>query len=132
MFALRFSLAIRNARPAPAQHQKGRSTTRVPQNIRATPANIWAMSHKSCRKALLCRSRSTILSTVADIVLTMTTTAELIIHLDNADGEVVWWAESPQVPGLTAAASSLAELRELAMKALRDELSPTVEVVEIL
>lgn len=62
----------------------------------------------------------------------MTTTAELIIHLDNADGEVVWWAESPQVPGLTAAASSLAELRELAMKALRDELSPTVEVVEIL
>lgn len=58
--------------------------------------------------------------------------AELLIHLESADGDVVWWAESPQVPGFTAAAPTLAELRELALDALRSELSPDVEVAEVL
>ncbi|HMG42281.1 MAG TPA: hypothetical protein VK611_13165 [Acidimicrobiales bacterium] len=61
--------------------------------------------------------------------LTMTT-AELIIHLGSADGEVVWWAESPDAPGFTAAAPSLAELRQLAVVALQDLLTPQVEIVE--
>jgi predicted RNase H-like HicB family nuclease len=60
------------------------------------------------------------------------TTATLIIHLDNADGEVVWWAESPEAPGFTAAASSLVELRELALNGLRDLISPAIEVAELL
>jgi predicted RNase H-like HicB family nuclease len=36
----------------------------------------------------------------------------LQIHLDAADKDFVWWAESDQLPGVTAAAGSLMEMRE--------------------
>jgi predicted RNase H-like HicB family nuclease len=41
--------------------------------------------------------------------------ATLMIHLERADTEtgVVWWADSPDLPGFAAAADTLAELREL-------------------
>lgn len=56
---------------------------------------------------------------------------ELIIHLENTDaGETVWWAESPAVPGFSAAAPTLRELRDRATEALRDFLAPDIEVVE--
>lgn len=60
-----------------------------------------------------------------------TVTTELIIHLESEPetGEVVWWAESPEVPGLSAAASSLRELREMAMYSLR-QLGAAGPVVE--
>ncbi len=57
------------------------------------------------------------------------TSVELIIHLDSADDGVVWWAESPEAPGFTAAADSLAELRELATTGLRGVLGD-VSIVE--
>lgn len=53
----------------------------------------------------------------------------MVIHLENADGEAVWWAESPQAPGFTAAAETLRELRALAYPALR-EFVGAGEIVE--
>lgn len=44
--------------------------------------------------------------------------ADLILYLDEVDSTAVWWAESPEVPGFTAAAGSLAEVRRLAAEAL--------------
>jgi hypothetical protein len=37
--------------------------------------------------------------------------AQLVIHFDIANGQEVWWAESPDVPGFTASAETLLELR---------------------
>lgn len=58
------------------------------------------------------------------------TMTELIIHLEDADGEVVWWAESPDVPGFSAAAPTLAELRERAREALSARGARPVQIVE--
>jgi predicted RNase H-like HicB family nuclease len=55
---------------------------------------------------------------------------ELIIHLEDADGEVVWWAESPDVPGFSAAAPSLDELRRRAIDALAELVEHTPLVRE--
>lgn len=44
----------------------------------------------------------------------------LVVHLDEADGEAVWWAESPDLPGFSAAAPTLAELRERVTGAIGD------------
>lgn len=57
-------------------------------------------------------------------------TATLIIHLDHADGEIVWWAESPDARGFTAAANTLAELRELSQASLDDFFSEPVRIAE--
>jgi hypothetical protein len=57
-------------------------------------------------------------------------TTELTIHLEDVDGEVVWWADSPDVPGFSAAAPSLEELRKQAATALADILGTPVTVVE--
>ena len=57
-------------------------------------------------------------------------TTELIIHLEVADGDVVWWAESPDLPGFTAAGSSLGELRERAMAAIEEIQGGPVQIVE--
>lgn len=46
------------------------------------------------------------------------TTVALDLHLEEADGEAVWWAASDDVPGFTALAGSLAGLRSLATEAL--------------
>jgi hypothetical protein len=54
----------------------------------------------------------------------METMTELVIHLEGGDGEVVWWAESPQIPGFSAAAPTLKELRERAYRALREIAGP--------
>jgi len=36
----------------------------------------------------------------------------LQIHLEAAEQEIVWWAESDQLPGVSVAAASLMEMRE--------------------
>lgn len=43
----------------------------------------------------------------------------LIFHLEQADDEIVWWAESPDAPGMSAAADTLVECRRLAIESLR-------------
>lgn len=55
---------------------------------------------------------------------------ELTIHLEGVDGEVVWWADSPDVPGFSAAAPNLIALRERATAALEEILGGPVEIVE--
>jgi predicted RNase H-like HicB family nuclease len=57
-------------------------------------------------------------------------TVELIIHLEAAEDEAVWWAESPDVAGFTAAGSSLSELRRRAHAALTEITGGTVQLVE--
>ncbi|MGH9209456.1 MAG: hypothetical protein ACRD2C_02095 [Acidimicrobiales bacterium] len=57
----------------------------------------------------------------------------LVVHLepDPAVPGALWWADSPDVDGFSAFASSLSELREQALEALRDVLGETsVELVE--
>lgn len=57
-------------------------------------------------------------------------TTELIIHLEaSEDGEPLWWAEAPDVPGFYAAGGSLAVLRSRALDALRD-IRGTTALVE--
>ena len=46
--------------------------------------------------------------------------ALLVIHFDSADGQEVWWAESPEVPGFTASADNLPELRTAIANVLPD------------
>jgi hypothetical protein len=56
---------------------------------------------------------------------------ELILHLETTDtGEIVWWADSPDVAGFSAAAPTLVALRERATAALRDLVSSEVKIVE--
>lgn len=57
-------------------------------------------------------------------------TIELVIHIEAANGEAVWWAESPEVPGFSAAAPTLAELRTRATAALAELRDDPVEIVE--
>jgi hypothetical protein len=59
----------------------------------------------------------------------MMATIELVIHIEAADGEAVWWAESPDVPGFSAAAPTLVELRERSIAAL-SELRGSVRITE--
>jgi hypothetical protein len=43
------------------------------------------------------------------------------VHMDPAgDGRIVWWAESPEVPGFSAAADSLIALEILVKDAARE------------
>lgn len=52
----------------------------------------------------------------------------VLIHLEPTDkGELVWWAESPETPGLSAAANSLVELQFLVRQSIV-ELVGDVEV----
>lgn len=44
----------------------------------------------------------------------------LLIHLERADRDVVWWAETDDVAGFSAAADSLAEMRARALAALAE------------
>jgi len=57
--------------------------------------------------------------------------ATLIIHVEAADTEtkVVWWAESAELPGFSAAGDTLAELRAAASEAIEAEWGD-VEIVE--
>jgi predicted RNase H-like HicB family nuclease len=57
-------------------------------------------------------------------------TVELVIHLEPAGEESVWWAESPDVEGFSAAAPTLAELRVQATAALRDIVGRKFELRE--
>jgi predicted RNase H-like HicB family nuclease len=50
------------------------------------------------------------------------TAISLLVHgefLPDAR-KIAWWAESPDVPGFSAAADTLVELRELATETIRD------------
>lgn len=51
------------------------------------------------------------------------------LHVELADAAPVWWAESPDLAGFTAAANDLAELRRLIREEL-DERSPDVAYSE--
>jgi len=43
---------------------------------------------------------------------------DVSIHLEAADDDVVWWADSPNAPGLSVAAASLSELMALVEEAI--------------
>jgi hypothetical protein len=58
------------------------------------------------------------------------TTVRLNIHLEEADGEACWWADSADLPGFTAAGPTLGHLRELAGGTLRDVVGPDVQLTE--
>ena len=56
---------------------------------------------------------------------------ELIVHLEQGEPSAVsWWAESADVPGFSAFADSLADLRTLAHESLRDHLVQPVTFIE--
>lgn len=48
-------------------------------------------------------------------------TPTFCIHLENTDDAPAWWATSDDVPGLTALAGSLPELRERIRAVLLEE-----------
>jgi hypothetical protein len=48
---------------------------------------------------------------------------ELIAHLEVVSGAFAWWGESPQVPTLSATASELRPMIEVAMEAILEVLS---------
>jgi hypothetical protein len=52
--------------------------------------------------------------------------ATVYIHIDAGEHDFVWWAESPDVPGLTVAAPSLPELRTLIDEAVLLDAPPDV------
>lgn len=54
----------------------------------------------------------------------------MLIHLEDADGEAVWWAEVPELPGFSAAAPTLADMREQAHAAIAELVGAPVVVVE--
>lgn len=54
-------------------------------------------------------------------------TVTFAIHLEQARDGVVWWAESEDARGLTAAADSLVELRRLIEEAVALHLGAGVE-----
>lgn len=47
---------------------------------------------------------------------------ELCVHLEPAEAGVCWWVESDDLPGFSAAASTLAEMRARAVETLNEEL----------
>ena len=49
------------------------------------------------------------------------------IHLEPVERDVVWWAETDAVPGLSVAASTLRELRTLIDEAVRRHLGHEAE-----
>lgn len=57
-------------------------------------------------------------------------TVELLIHLEPAGAEVIWWAESPDFAGFSAAAASLSELRARATQAITEFAGPNTAIVE--
>lgn len=54
---------------------------------------------------------------------------EMLIHLEAADGAAVWWAEVPELPGFSAAADTLAELRAQARAAIDEIVRDQGQVV---
>jgi predicted RNase H-like HicB family nuclease len=50
------------------------------------------------------------------------------IHLEPTDTDVVWWAESEGMPGWSATAPTLRELRTLIEEAVRLYISDEVEI----
>ncbi len=61
----------------------------------------------------------------------MLKTVRVLLHLEATDdGGVVWWAESGDVPGFTAAAPELVELRRRVRAALADDFSDGVTYTE--
>lgn len=56
-------------------------------------------------------------------------TVEVKIHLEPLDGpEIAWWAESDQVPGMSATASHLPELLSLVSEAIADLVAGTPKI----
>jgi hypothetical protein len=55
--------------------------------------------------------------------------ALLMIHFDSVDGGEVWWAESPHVPGFSASAETLSELRSMIAELIPDISSDLGEAV---
>ena len=61
----------------------------------------------------------------------MLKTVRVLLHLEATDdGGVAWWAESDDVPGFTAAAPELVELRRRVRAALADEFPAGVDYSE--
>lgn len=51
-------------------------------------------------------------------------TVHFDVHIEPSATELVWWADTPLVPGLTIAASGLAELRGLVQEAVDLHMAP--------
>ena len=45
----------------------------------------------------------------------------LVMHLEATDGDVVWWTDSPDVAGLTAAADTLRDVLAAAESTVRTD-----------
>ena len=57
----------------------------------------------------------------------------LTFHLEHvADDGVVWWIDSPDVPGFYATAEHIEECRSRALEALEDDGYDTSQVIEVL
>lgn len=57
----------------------------------------------------------------------------LVFHLDATDdNEIVWWIDSPDVPGFYASAAELVECRKRALDALTVEGIDITDIVESL
>ncbi len=56
------------------------------------------------------------------------TNARFLVHMDAGDKEVVWWAESADIPGLSVAADTLTELRRLVFESVEVQVGATAEV----
>jgi predicted RNase H-like HicB family nuclease len=69
-------------------------------------------------------ARRTIHMTEITVLLNLEATGTTV------DDEIIWWAESPDVPGFSAAADNLPELRRLYLEALRDAVSGDFRAVE--
>ena len=69
-----------------------------------------------------------VFSTVAQLDMNL---ASASIHFVAADQTITWWAESGELPALSAAADSLAELRELLGQAILDISSEVGESIVV-
>jgi len=53
---------------------------------------------------------------------------QFVVHMDVGDNDVVWWAESPDIPGLSVAADTLVDLRRLVSESASIHANPAAEV----
>ena len=59
-------------------------------------------------------------------------TASFTIHIEMAETDVVWWAETADVAGLSVAAPTLMGLRRLISESVALHLGPEVDIALIL
>jgi hypothetical protein len=53
---------------------------------------------------------------------------QVVVHLELTDDEFVWWADSPDVPGFSAAAPRLKQLENEVDRLLRSEVGRSIDI----